>query len=108
MAEKSDQTTLSVLTHILGLFTYFIGALVIFLVSKDKKVKEHAKNALNWQISLTIYMIISAILIILIIGILLIVALGILNIVFCIIAAVKASEGKLWRYPLSINFFKAD
>jgi len=105
-ANSSDQKTLEVITHIIGLFTYFIGALVIMLVSEDKEVKKHAKNALNWQLSMIIYSIISIILVFIIIGILLLIAIIVLNIIFCIIAAVKASEGKLWKYPLSIQFFK--
>lgn len=108
MANKSDQKTLAILTHILGIFVHFIGALIILLASDDPLVKKHAKNALNWQFSMIIYGIISVILILVLVGILLIVTLIVLNIVFCIVAAVKASEGKLWRYPLSIQFFKVN
>lgn len=32
--------------------------------------------------------------------------LTILNIVFCVVAALKASEGVLWRYPFSISFIE--
>ena len=107
MATKKDSSNvLPVLTHILALFTYFIGPLIILLSSKDEDVKKHAKNALNWQFSMIIYAIISMILMIVLIGFVLIIAISIIDMVFCIIAAVKAGENQLWEYPLSIKFFK--
>src|SRR3989344_553749 len=105
---KSDDQTLEVLTHILGLFTGFIGALIILLVSESKGVKNHAKYALNWQISSLIYMVVSIPLMLVLIGFATLFATIILNLIFCIIAAVKASEGKLWKYPLSMPFFKIE
>jgi hypothetical protein len=103
---KDQDKTLAILTHLLGIFTGFIGALIILIVSKNKKVKEHAKLALNWQISYVIYSIIGGILIFFLIGFLILLALAIINLVFCIIATIRASEGKLWKYPMSISFFK--
>jgi len=104
MAKHKDQT-LPVLTHILGWLTSFVGPLIILLTARDKDLKKHAKRALNWQFSLIIYMIISVILMLVLIGFVLIVILAILNIVFSIMAAVKAGHGEHWRYPMSINFF---
>ena len=72
----------------------------------DKYNKKHAKAALNWQFSALIYTIISFVLIIVLIGIVLLVVIGVLNLVFSIIAAVKAGNGEVWKYPLSIKFFK--
>jgi len=103
---KQQERTLGILSHVLGLFTSFIGPLIIYLASEDKFSKDQAKEALNWQFSLIIYSIISAILMIILIGFLLIIALGIMNLVFSIIAAIKASEGKTYQYPLTIRFFK--
>ena len=101
---KKQDNTLPVLTHIIGYFTSFIGPLIILLVAEETHAKNHARTALNWQLSLILYTIISIILILVLIGILGILVLLILDIIFCIMAAVKASEGKLWRYPLSIPF----
>ena len=120
---KSDDLTLAVLAHVLGLFVGFLGPLIILLVSKSKPVKEHARNALNWQISVMIYCVVSVILLfvlvgflllisvyianfIVLVGFLLLVALCIANFIFCIIAAVKAGNGETWKYPLSIPFLK--
>ncbi|MFP4403524.1 MAG: DUF4870 domain-containing protein [Candidatus Woesearchaeota archaeon] len=102
----AKDNTLNIITHILGYFTNWIGPLIILLVTKEKDVKEHAKKALNWQISLIIYTIISFILVFVLIGFLLLFALAIMNIVFCIMAAVKASNNELWDYPLAIPFLK--
>ncbi|WP_315818231.1 DUF4870 domain-containing protein [Paraflavitalea speifideaquila] len=86
----------------------FIAPLVIYLVKKDesKFVAEHAKESLNFQISLFIYGIICAILIFVIIGIFLIWALGIFATVLIIVATIRASEGKLYRYPFCIRLIK--
>ena len=104
----SDERNLAMLAHILALFSYFLGPLVIYLVKKDESpfVADNAKNALNFQISLFIYSMVSAVLCIIIIGIFMLVALGILHVVFCIMAAVAARDGKVYRYPLSIPFLK--
>jgi len=106
MAKKSNTNLLAAITHILGIFISFIGALVVYIAVDEKDVKKHAKNALNWQISLIIYVIISTILMLVLIGFVLIAILGILNVIFCIIAAIKASDGKVWEYPLAIKFLK--
>ncbi len=106
MAKNNDEKTLGILSHVLALFTGFIGPLVIFLVAEDKFSKDHAREALNWQISLIIYMIISFILMIILIGILLVIGLGIMNLIVCIVAAVKAGNGEDYRYPLTIRFLK--
>jgi len=102
---KQD-TTLGLVAHLLGLLTWFIGPLIIYLVGKDKFTKDHARNALNWQISLIIYFIIAFILVFVFIGVFLMIALAILNLVFSIIGMVKASEGKMYAYPMTIPFIK--
>lgn len=107
MAKKKHQdNTLGILSHILGLLTGFIGPLIIFLSTEEKEGREHAKNALNWQFSLMIYFVVGLLLVFVFVGIIVLPILGLLNAVFCIIAAVKANEGKFWKYPISIPFFK--
>jgi uncharacterized Tic20 family protein len=105
-SRKTEDTTLPVLTHVLGILTSFIGPLIIYLVSEDANAKRHSKAALNWQISLLIYFAVSFVLWFILIGIPLTIALSVLNIVFGIMAAMKASNGEFWKYPLSIPFFK--
>ncbi len=101
-----QNNTLPILTHILGLLTGFLGPLILLLASEDKQVKKHAKIVLNWQFTLLIYFAIATVLAFILIGFLFFAVLGILNTIFSIIGAVKASEGKIWKYPLSIPFFK--
>jgi uncharacterized protein len=102
----TDSNTMGILAHILGFFTSFIGPLIIYLAVADAKTKEYSKEALNWQISLLIYIIVSGILAMVLIGFLLLGALGIMNIIFCILAAVKASQGEVYKYPLTIRLVK--
>lgn len=117
---KSDLKVLLVLTHILGIFTYILGPLIVYLLAEDKKLKVHSKNALNWQISFTIYIlalflfsIFSIMTKVLIPNIYIIIPfsfiawiLGILNIAFCIVGGVKAYKEDIWKYPLSLNLIK--
>jgi uncharacterized protein len=102
----AKDNTLKILTHILGLITGFIGPLIILLASEDKHDKEHSKKSLNWQISVAIYSIVSVALMFILIGIPIFIALYILNLIFCIMATVKASNNELWDYPLAIKFLK--
>jgi uncharacterized Tic20 family protein len=69
-------------------------------------LKPHGYVVFNWMISAIIYAIISMILMIVGIGFLLLAALGLVSLIFPIIGGVKASEGEVWPYPLSIKFFK--
>jgi len=96
-------TSMAAITHILALFTWLIGPLVVLLVTDDEFVKANARAAINWQIWLTIYSIIAGILILVGIGILLLPLLGLLDLVFIVIAAVKAADGEVWSYPLTID-----
>lgn len=101
----SDEKSLAMLAHLLGLFSGFIGPLIIYLIRKDSRfVHENARHSLNFQISVIIYSLISFILIFVLIGILLIIALAIFELVVIIIASVKSSDGKIYKYPLEIPF----
>ena len=103
---SDDNNTMGALTHILGFLTGFVGPLIVFFVTKDESVKDHAKLALNWQFTAAIYIIISIILSFVLIGMFTLFAVLIMDIIFSIMAAVKAKDGQKWKYPLSISFFK--
>ncbi|MCB2219826.1 MAG: DUF4870 domain-containing protein [Bacteroidetes bacterium] len=83
-----------------------IGPLVIWSIKKMEFpfVDDQGKEALNFQISMFIYMVISAILIIIVVGILLLIALGIFQLIMIIIASIRANNGETFRYPLTIRF----
>lgn len=88
------------LVPLLGLS--LIGPLVIWLIKREEDpfVELHAREALNFQISVLIYGIIMAITII---GIVLLIPLAIFAFVAAVIAAVRAANGEPFRYPLSIR-----
>jgi uncharacterized protein len=66
----------------------------------------HGKNVVNWIISDLIYVAIGSILCVVLIGIPILIALGIVSIVFPIIGGIKANNGEVWKYPLTIRFVK--
>jgi uncharacterized Tic20 family protein len=101
----SDERTLAILCHVLAIFFWIIPPLIIYLIKKDesKFVAEHAKESLNFQLTVSIIFIV---LFISIIGIFLLWILGVLELVLIIVAAVKASESKLYRYPFALRLIK--
>ena len=89
-------------------FGHILGPLVVWLIKKGELplVDDQGKEALNFQISVTIYLLACIPLAFVLIGIFMAVALGIFQIVVTIIGAVKASTGIAYRYPLCIRFLK--
>ena len=103
-------THLSAFAGIIGIpFGWVLGPLILWLIKKDdfSYVNRQGKEALNFQISMTLYALVAAPLICLA-GLAAIVwaALAIMDIVFVIIAAVNANDGKDYEYPLTIRFVK--
>ena len=101
--------------HLAGLCAFVIpfvgnivGPLILWQMKKDEYpfVDEQGKEALNFQISMTIYGLISAALSFICIGFFLLAAVGVVDLVFLLIAAVKANNGQHYRYPLTIRFIK--
>ncbi|MET0329091.1 MAG: DUF4870 domain-containing protein [Luteimonas sp.] len=103
----SDDRTFAMLTHLSCILFWFIVPLVMWLINKDKPERafltDQAKEALNFQITLTIGYVIGAVLTIILIGGLINFALWILCVVFSIIAALKAKEGVAYRYPFALR-----
>ncbi len=104
----SDEKLWSTLVHLGGLFFGFLAPLVGYLVLKDRGpfVRAHTATALNFQLTLLIAYVVGGILTIVFIGFLILFAAYVLNIVFCIIAAVKANRGEWYTYPLTIPFLR--
>ena len=80
--------------------------LLMWIVNKDKneKIDKHGRVTMNWILSLLIYSVVCGILTLVFIGILGFIILAVLNIIFAIVAALKANDDELWAYPLSIRF----
>jgi len=104
MAANSSDTGIAAVAHIVGFVTSIIGPLIMYLILDDEFAKRNAANALNWQIMVFIYLLISGILTFLLIGLALIPLVLLLDLIFCIIAAVKASQGETWSYPITYDF----
>ncbi|PPV07208.1 hypothetical protein XBLMG947_1842 [Xanthomonas bromi] len=109
----SEERTLALAAHLLGIVSYFIGALVIWLISKDASpskpfATDQAKEALNFQITATLAMIAAAILALVTFGALAFLPslVWIASLVFCILAAVKANNGEYYRYPFTLRLVK--
>jgi uncharacterized Tic20 family protein len=119
---SSDSRGWAVGAHLSPWIGGFLGPLIIWLAKKDDPyVEYHARAALNFQISLLIYvmgwLLVATVAIALlavagaiVVGIV-IFGLGFLAFVYLgfvppIIGAIKASNGELYRYPVSIAFIK--
>jgi uncharacterized Tic20 family protein len=109
---SSDLRTWCVLAHasaLLGLFFHFLGhllgPLIVWLAKRgdSPEIDAHGKESLNFQLSMLIYDVIAFILCFVLIGIPILILLWVLNTVLVIVASIKASEGKLYRYPLTIR-----
>ena len=96
------------LVPIVPAFGSIIAPLVIWQVKKNEFpfVDEQGKEAVNFQISMLLYAIICIPLCFICIGFFLLAAVGIVDIVFLLIAAIKANNGERYRYPISIRFIK--
>jgi uncharacterized Tic20 family protein len=82
-----------------------LGPLLVSIARSDQSafVAAHAKEALNFNISVTLAAVLCALLMLVFIGILLGSALFIAWLVMTLIAAIKASEGGAYRYPFSLR-----
>jgi hypothetical protein len=111
---KSDETSWAMFCHLGGLFGIvfpfgnIIVPLGIWLVQRDKYplVDDQGKEAVNFQISMSIYLIASAILVLFAVGLFLLIALLIFGLVVIVNAAIRARDGEKYRYPLTIRFIQ--
>jgi len=102
---SKDDCNIAMLAHLLGIFTGFVGALIIWLLKKDDStfINEEAREALNFQITITIGYLIASVLMFILIGMLLLPILYIANIICCIMGAVAGSKGQSYRYPFAVR-----
>lgn len=97
---------------LLGVFIHFPGHLIppllLWLLKRDEspELDAHGKEAVNFQISMLIYNAIAAVFCLVLVGFVFLALLWILNAVLVIVAAIKASDGKFFRYPMTIRFIQ--
>jgi uncharacterized protein len=110
-----DVRTWNVLCHATALAGFFVpwaghilGPLIVWLAkrSDSPEIDENGKESLNFQISMLIYNVIAGVLCLVLIGFVILVILHFLNLVLVIVASVQASEGKFYRYPMTIRLIK--
>ena len=109
-----EARTFAMLAHLSALsgfiipFGHLIGPLLVWLIKREQHefVDDQGKEALNFQLSISLYLVVSVVLLLLLIGLLLLPAVAIFSIVMTIVAGVKANAGERYRYPLCIRFIK--
>ena len=111
---SKDERTWAMLCH----FSTYIGfifpfgniivPLIIWLSKREDLplVEDQGREVLNFQISMTIYFIISGILCIILIGIPILIGLIIFDFIITIVAAISANDGKYYRYPINLKLIK--
>lgn len=99
-------------THLLSIVAGVIGPLVLWLVKRQESayIDYHGKEAVNFQITVLIAFVVSGVVMCVpfvgLVGIPLSLAIGVGNVVFSILAGVKANEGVRYVYPVSIRFVR--
>lgn len=110
---KRTDNQLLMITHLAQLLTYITGfgglivPLILWATQKEnvEGMDAHGKAILNFQLSIIVYCILSVPLILVFgLGILTLILIGILAFVMPIVNGIKASNGELPSYPLSLNF----
>lgn len=102
-----DSKNIALMTWIGSIFFGFIPGLIVYLIKKDDPyIQDQAKEALNWSITATIGYFAGFILTFLIIGVLVLPIVGICHLVFCIMGAIGASNGKPFRVPFALRLIK--
>lgn len=105
---ESDARLWAMLAHLSGIILAVIGPVIIMLVfgPRSSFVKRQSIDALNFQITLVIAMVISFVLTFVVIGAFLIPIVAIGGLVFMIIGGIKAYNGEEYRYPITLRLVK--
>ncbi len=122
-----------ILVHLLGLFTGFLGPIILYAVSDHEFTRTNARHVINWHATVFVLMIVAFMtfflgadeitvggeatevsllpapldIVFTIAGVLLVLLLMIamvLTFVYTIVATVKAIFGSVWTYPGAIAF----
>jgi uncharacterized protein len=105
---SQDEKNMGMLCHLLGIFTSFLGPLLLWLIQKDKMpfVDYHGKEALNFQITVAIAYVVAGMSVMCFIGVVLLPAVGLADLVLGIMACVATSRGEYYKYPLCLRLLK--
>lgn len=108
---SSDEKNMAMLGHLSALsgfiipFANIVAPLVVWQLKKDTMpfAAEQAKEALNFNITVSIAAVIAGVLTLVLIGLILLPIIGIAWLVFTIIAGIAASKGENYRYPFALR-----
>ena len=111
LATTKEERNWALFAHLSAFAGHFIpfghigGPLLIWLLKKDEMplVNDQGKEALNFQITMTLAFIVAILSIFLAVGIVLVPVVWLFDVIITIIAAVKANEGVAYRYPLCLR-----
>ena len=104
---KSEDKTMAMPCHLLGILTAYVGPLIIWLMKKDQSpfVDDQGKEAVNFQITLAIAHVVSGLTICFTFGLLNLV-IWVLALVFGIMGCLAANRGEKYRYPIALRLIK--
>lgn len=109
-ASTSDEKTMGMVAHLLLIFTWWLGPLILFLVKKEQAgfAKDQAREALNFGITLTLVYIAAWVLTLVTFGVLFFLPFLVLvaGLVFGILGCIAANKGESYRYPVSLRLVK--
>lgn len=108
---SAEEKQMAMFCHLASLAGYVIpfgnifGPMVLWLMKRETMpfVDKEGKESLNFQISMTIYMIVAVILCFFCIGVPLLISLAIFDIVVVVMACLESSKGNAYRYPLCLR-----
>ena len=100
---------LSSLLGLLGIpLANLIAPLIVWQIKKDQHpfIDDQGKEAVNFQITVTIALLVAGLLVCLGIGIILLPVVAVVAVAFAVIAGIQANKGVAYRYPLTIRMIK--
>ncbi|MEM7657334.1 MAG: DUF4870 domain-containing protein [Bacteroidota bacterium] len=109
-----EEKNMVLFTHLSGLagqiipFGHILGPLLVWQMKKKEMpiLDQHGKDAINFHLSMTLFILLSIPLIFIIIGIPILIGLVFTQLIATIVVAIKAQNGDKYKYPLSIRFLK--
>jgi len=105
---KLEESLLIISVHLSSIIPLVIYPLIIWIWKRDElpQLAEHAKLAINFQLSMFLYLSCSGMLVIILIGLPITIALGVYTFFISIINAVRAVTEQKVSYPLTLDIFK--
>ncbi|WP_254841037.1 DUF4870 domain-containing protein [Natronomonas marina] len=124
----AERTLAGIFVHLLGLFTSFVGPLVVYAAADHEFTRSNARNALNWQVLYAAALagvfllaglfiaggaVLPDLVLLPVAGLLFVAASATVFVAFCtfafsLVATGKAVFGSAWEYPLAPDVLDGD